>query len=241
MKFKKSVVSIAFGLTALASASASAFTENLEFNGVILNSNPVWEWEVDSDATTGAKDIVLDISAATSNGANLEWAMPKFDNQAIIKGHLPGVLAVGIPGMEPMVSFNGVDVTSATETNLIEVSVDANGNGSKVGAVTLAVTGAGWIKRTDANGEVQGIAVEQGNAELTAWAKTTVTTINTNQETLIESTGSWAEFTAGYSSATVTDATAAVGYASKSATLSFPSSQVPTTWAATLPITIALN
>lgn len=245
MKFNKSVISIAFGLSALASTTVSAFTENLEFNGVILDSIPVWEWEVDSDAKIGARDLILDITTGTLNGSNIEWDMPKFYNQMILKGHLAGVLSFGIPGMEPTVSFNGVDVTGATDDDVIEVVLDAYGNNSKNGKITLEITGNGHIKYIE---EVRGNLVRSsptgGNERVGAWTKSKVDETRPTIESeglvfalYVPASTFWLPLN-DIDSSTLT---AAVGFASQNAKLSFPSSRVPNVWAATLPITITLQ
>ncbi|MEZ9360454.1 hypothetical protein AB4175_11295 [Vibrio cyclitrophicus] len=243
---KKSTIAIA--LMAATASSAYAFTDatggawsgSLDFDGTISNTNPLWEFEVPPDMT-------LYVSEGVEDGENTEFALTALDDAVLFHGNIKSRLPQGGPGMVPDIMFSGVEVSVNTVEGSSEVSITlpANDGEADLGEVTLSVAAGAVFKVMDAtDGDVLRMGNENDNP--TAGARATerlmqVPEVDDNVEDGVATDVDYAAVDSALVEAMIVDQFHARAFVSKSAVVSFPSANIPTTWSASLPITVTVQ
>ncbi|MEZ9362685.1 hypothetical protein AB4175_22780, partial [Vibrio cyclitrophicus] len=222
---------------------------SLDFNGTISNTNPLWQFEVPPETVILATDMTQYVIDGVVNGENTEFALTALDDAVLFHGNLKARLPQGGAGMVPDIMFSGVEVSVDTVEGASEVSIalPANGGAGETGTITLDVSSGTAYAYTSANvtyegnsnaddnptaaGEaldmvrqVQGYMDYYGNPDNSA-----LTGLMYSQSDNVMTLAAW------------TDQFHARAFVGKSAVVSFPSANIPTTWSASLPITVTVQ
>ncbi|MFS1899769.1 hypothetical protein BCU22_022625 (plasmid) [Vibrio cyclitrophicus] len=251
---KKSTIAIA--LMAATAGSAYAFTDatggawsgSLDFDGTISNTNPLWEFEVPPETVILTTDMTQYVSEGVVNGENTEFALTTLDDAVLFHGNIKAVLPQGIPGMVPDIMFSGVEVSVDAVEGSSEVSITlpANDGDADTGTITFSIgSGAAVMTGTASsnigvwyNGDDNPVAGAAAHALLMQIPG--LGDIYPGGEP-VYTTSPYENIDGWIDNEDYNNQFHARAFVSKSAVVSFPSANIPTTWSASLPITVTVQ
>ncbi|MEZ9362923.1 hypothetical protein AB4175_24060, partial [Vibrio cyclitrophicus] len=164
-------------------------------------------------------------------------------------GNIKERLPQGGAGMVPDIMFSGVEVSVETTEgeNEVNITLPANAGGTEVGTITLAVSSGAALAFTNQDGLVYR---DSNNSFLSPIAGSSASAL-LRQVPGYDDIYNGDEFTGSSSSYPYIDVLLtrsqlvnqfhARAFVSKSAVVSFPSANIPTTWSASLPITVTVQ
>ncbi|MGL5236691.1 MAG: hypothetical protein ACRC8O_01445 [Plesiomonas shigelloides] len=256
---KKTILAVATLSVLMASCMANAaytdadksgsWSGNLNFNGTISNTGPSWKYQIPDDAVVAAKDWNTERSSAAVSGQESTFSFPDKDF-TLLMGVMKAPAVHNGAGMQPVVTFgSGSDALvwdTATETGTIrnfDFHVDVKNNDSNtVGQLVMTVITQSATQAVDAyNGAIASDSSFNNAVEafkllksqdyyLKSYDKHNVRDLSTASSTsMLNDTNSYNTLSAALVAKVNTFE------------LKFPTTAIPETWSATLPISITVK
>nr|WP_155394725.1 hypothetical protein [Vibrio vulnificus] len=236
-------MSIATGANAAMSDAVDGnWSGQLDFNGTITDSNPVWQFQIMDDTQQLYTDIDLQSGAGVINqDETVTWKLDDGEVHSLLEGNMKQSAATGGADLFPVVK-----VTAASgDVELVSGAADATNvtldvTGSDSAAIKVSLSRDDLVTYKDSNDAEQ--------------AFTNAASIPANLSALIQSVNgavdpASATATTGGGNATTiyttednTIITGALGLSIQNATLTAASlTDYPETWSATMPVTITMQ
>jgi hypothetical protein len=222
----------------------SAADPQIEITGTLTNNNPNWMWQIPAVSQSVVTDVVIQKITGVVSGSNTEFSVTK-KALSILEGYTKRLIPNGGAGLTPVVKVGGVDMRGCSGPNgICTIIIDAANAGAKVGEISMRImmTGGGY-STNELNIKYSTLPSAQGISQEAldlAWKTVGVEaayqgSITRNKDYSIDTVDNWLKSPTLYKSAQGRVVTLA------SSKLVVPTTAIPATWAASLPITISVK
>lgn len=264
---KKTLLTLSM-LTALVSANQafaafadapanSAGTGSLTVNGALASTNPNWLWQIPDATAAKGRNIVINKISGVVNGVNTEYPVLKGETLDFLQGYMKTPADRGATGLTPVITIAGTkwnetensiehSVTVTTTTGTGEGATTANTGNMKFNiqqGMAFAAFRSGGSFITSPGSTNLG-SLSQGTQSILSLQSAFNDTYNVGAPTAwdLNIAGSLQVLAGTHAnSSTYTKVSAAHSSKISDIKLVFPSASVPTSWNATIPVTISLK
>ncbi|WP_028774026.1 hypothetical protein [Shewanella waksmanii] len=244
------MVSVLMAASANAAFTESAdgtFTGSLSFSGSITDTQPAWMWELPEVTINSVTDWNVDKAAGVLEGENAVFDFADKGTFEFLHGYTKSVAAGGQPGFRPIVTVGEGDTAQEINDTVKSISVVASGVGSDGaatadGQLSFSISGGNavaffwpesglwWLAYSGGTAGANARTLLQSNVENYA---TVYAQIDMEEERAF----SW---NYNYLNNTSLNASGAFDSTMSDIKLSFPSTSVPATWTADVPVTVTM-
>lgn len=230
----------------LSRAASAEFTEavdgqfsgNIDFNGTITDTNPIWAWEIPEQSITDAQGWDALVLNGQVNGDKTSFTFPEKSSMPLIRGFMKTPSVSGGAGITPVITIGGGDNSVVLSGDVAQdVTVVATGkNSSNVavpdGSMSLkAQAFLGGAHDATYFGSTKAQEVLAANQENFA----------TNYPSLTAANQSYAQSEEAFRNQSFSKLSGAYIAEIKDYLLTFPSASLPSTWSAIVPVTVTLK
>lgn len=242
---KKTLLAVSVFSTLFMAGTANAwvtsedgsFAGQLDFNGTITETNPVWSWEVPEESVTAATGWDALLSNGISNGDNTEFHFKTKPVLDLIHGFMTEPSSTGSTGMTPVIKVGTGDTAVTLDgtkqaLTLVTAGLDASSAATLDGQMIMNVQGylGGAIDNTFF-GAIEAQRILSGNQ----------VDFDTNYPGITAATGSWADAEAVFPLETSLKVSGAYLAKISDYKVSFPNTAVPATWTTVVPVTVTFK
>lgn len=217
---------------------------NLAIDGAILETNPAWKWQIPAEAIDAMRDITFKKDTGVVDGVNTKFTVANISSILIEGGSIDA--ATPAPGQFPAITVGGVDIDYTINQ---DVNINTTNNSGKL---TLHINSAlAYMQQyPDANGITDywnarvssDVRDDAFNAAKNVLAGSKWIPAQANIDQIFNRqpiNHAWDVLTNPNGGANVL----VIGAAAVELTryeVTFPTNAIPSTWSATLPITVAM-
>ncbi|OCH43069.1 hypothetical protein [Aliivibrio fischeri] len=248
---KKTLLAATILSTLLMSGAASAafvesptgFNGQLNFNGTITNTNPVWSWEIPAQSVTDATGWDALVLNGVVNGTNTEFTFPSKQPMTLINGFMKTPSSSGGAGITPVVKIMSYDGTEVEIKGNSPQSIIVTATGKDVNTKPVA-DGTMEIDAQTFLGGAYGDATSSiyfGAQKAQQVLATNNADFATNYGTPTANTGNYAKAAEDFTNQSHANLSGAYLVEISNYKIAFPSTTLPATWTADIAVTVTLK
>ena len=218
----------------------SGASAQIEITGTIINTNPIWMWQIPAALQTAVTDVALKRVEGVSVGNNTEFALTKTPMN-VLEGYMKTPTVQGGAGLTPLISIGGMDMMTECGTSAgCTISLKATNAGEDVADVVIDAIQTWSYAHENSSGTVfVGLNHDANNTAVALNILKRQANFDITYPSPTKGAAATASQVNGFlaDSATKKVAQSRVSVV-KSSKLVAPTGAIPTVWAATLPITV---
>ncbi|PSU87405.1 fimbrial protein [Photobacterium kishitanii] len=222
---------------AMVEGSNGSFSGQLDFNGTITDTTPIWMWEIPEASKNAATGWTVDVREGVVADSNTTWTFPDKSALDLIQGFMKFPIAEGGAGITPLIKVGPTDSATILDGTLQTITLVANGKDTS--DVDVAA-GAMELKVQGFLGGVYGSGQKFGAAETQTVVAKQVN-FSTNYPTLIDGTGSFSEAETEFTKEANKTLSGAYLVKISDYSLTFPTASIPATWNTIVPVTVTMK
>lgn len=260
---KKSVLAAAtLSLLAVSGMANAAFTDadasgnwtgNLEFNGTITNTTPIWKYQIPEATLAATKDWDAERYSGTVDGSQMRYSFDK--NITVLEGVMKWPAATGGPGLQPVVTFGAPDTGYVWYTSNkygdynkwslgIPVTVEAQVEGKAAGTLLMLLhpeVASQFHDTGNPNKYADRSYKESPDAFILLKSQPYYAVAYGHITSTASAEGAVAQSTLSFHSPYIANVSSAFVVKASGFKLTFPTASIPDAWTATLPISITVQ